>query len=82
MPKKVNAEIASYRACFMSDPGQRVLGDLLIQAGYFDTDLQTEGEVAVQNFAKLIIKKMGIRAYNGPEGVQEYVSKLIELKGI
>ncbi len=82
MSKKVNAEIASYRACFLTDPGQRVLGDILIQAGYFDTDLHTEGEVAVQNFAKSILRKMGIRAYNGPEGVQEYVLKLIELKGI
>jgi hypothetical protein len=52
--------ITDYRACFGSGAGRRVLGHLLIEAGYFDTDLQTEGEIAVQNFAKKILRNLGL----------------------
>ncbi len=71
-------EVSSYRMCFMTDAGRRVLGDLLIQAGYFDTDLSTDGEIAVQNYAKRIVKKLGI--CDTPEKVTEYVNGLFNLK--
>ncbi len=69
----------SYRTFFTNDAGKRVLAELLTQAGVFDTDLKPE-EVAVENFAKEILHKMGI--CNTPESVQEYVQKLSEMKGI
>ncbi len=67
-----------YRQCFMTDAGKRVLGDILINAGYFDTDLTTEGEIAVQNFAKRIVKKLGV--CGTPESVLEYIDKILELR--
>ncbi len=80
MEKKDNT-VTSYRTCFGTDAGKRVLGDILINAGYFDTDLTTTEEQAVQNFAKTIIKKLGI---HGPDVISSYVNKLFELpsKGI
>ena len=75
--ENVSDEIASNRACFSTDAGKRVLGDILIQAGYFDSDLSSEGEIAVQNFAKRIIRKLGI--VNDPKDVSSYVQKLFEL---
>ena len=77
MPHKINNETATYRACFFTDPGKWVLGDILINSGYFDSDLSTEGEIAVQNFAKRIIRKLGI--CTTPEDVGGYVQKLMEL---
>lgn len=68
--------VTSYRACFGTDAGKRVLGDILINAGYFDTDLTTQEEQAVQNFAKGIVKKLGI---SGPNIVGPYIQKLFEL---
>ena len=69
-------QINSYRQCFSSDAGKRVLGHLLLEAGYFDTDLSTPEEIAVQNFAKKILKNMGIHKL---ETVDYYVDKLFEL---
>jgi len=68
---------ARYRACFSTEAGRLVLGHLLAEAGYFDCDLKTEGEVAVQNFAKKILKRIG--ATDSPEKIQTYVNKLLEM---
>ncbi len=76
MEKKDNT-VTSYRTCFGTDAGKRVLGDILMDAGYFDTDLTTEGEIAVQNFVKRIVKKLGV--CGGPQDVGSYVQKLFEL---
>ena len=53
-----NETTASYRACFGTDAGKRVLGNILLDAGYFDSDLSLDGEIAVQNFAKKIVGKI------------------------
>ncbi len=68
--------VTSYRTCFGTDAGKRTLGNILIDGGYFDTDLKTEGEIAVQNFVKGMIEKLGI---DGPKVVDSYVQKLFEL---
>ncbi len=68
--------VISYRTCFNTDAGKRTFGDILINGGYFDDDLKTEGEIAVQNFVKGLVKKLGI---DGPEVVDSYVNKLFEL---
>lgn len=70
-------DMITYRTCFLTDPGRRVLGDLLIQGGYFDTDLKTTEELAVLNFVKMIIKKMGICVT--PQNVSQYVDRLMEI---
>jgi hypothetical protein len=77
-----NAELASYRTCFSSDAGKRVLGDILINAGYFDTDLKTSEEIAVENFAKEILKKVlggKEKQICSPTSVGSFVQKLFEL---
>ncbi len=74
---KVNDEVASYRTCFSTDAGQRVLGDILLEAGFFDTDKFTPEEIAVQNFAKGILKKIGI--CKDPKDMDSFVQKLFEL---
>ncbi len=71
------ATITTYRTCFSTDAGRRALGDILISAGYFDHDLTSEGEIAVQNFARAIVKKMGV--CRGPDNIGLYVNKLLEL---
>ena len=76
--KKPDSQTVSYRQCFTSDAGRWTLGDILINGGYFDTDLKTEGEIAVQNFVKRIVKKLGI--CSTPESISEYINKLFELK--
>ncbi len=78
MAKKLSNEIVWYRTCFSTGAGKMVLADLLASSGYFDTDLKTEGEVAVQNFTKRILKKMGIGT--SPTKAQEYVDNLFNLK--
>ncbi len=50
----------------------------MLDGGYFDCDLKTEGEIAVQNFVKQIVKNLGI--CGGPEDVGSYVQKLFELE--
>ena len=75
---ELDYEITSYRTCFSTDAGKRVLTDILIQSGYFDTNLTTEGEIAVQNFAKRIIKKLGIG--DTPQKADEYVNNLFNLR--
>ena len=51
---------SDYRQCFTSDPGQRVLVEILLLAGYFSTDLKTTEDLAVLNFAKVILSKCGL----------------------
>ena len=67
----------AYRTCFSTDAGRLVLGDILANAGYFDCDVHSEGEIAVQNFARSILKKMGV--FGSPEKIKPYVDKIMEL---
>ena len=80
MSKNPDGHITSYRQCFMTDSGQRVLAHLLRDAGYFDTDMKTTEELAVLNFANKIIKNLGLCTTT--ESTEEFVRKLFELKGI
>ena len=50
---------------------------MLLEAGYFNTDVTGEGNIAVQNFAKLILYKCGICVT--PRGKAEFVNKLFEI---
>ncbi len=70
-------QVISYRQCFSTDAGKRVLGDLLIEAGYFDVDMKTTEELAVLNYAKKIIKNMGICV--DPKNVSQFVDRLMEI---
>ena len=69
---------AQYRQCFMTDPGRFVLGDLLKHSGFFDPDIASPEEVAVQNFMKIILKNMKI--VDKEDKIPEFVNKLFELR--
>ncbi len=77
MEKKDNW-LVSYRQCFGSDAGKRVLANLLHHAGYFDTDMKTTEELAVLNFVKGIINNLGIT--NDEGSFKEFVNKLFEMR--
>ena len=67
-----------YRACFSTDAGKYVLGDLLRHCGYFDTDLKSTEEIAVQNFVKKILMNMGV--VTKPDKIPEFVEMLLNLR--
>ncbi len=74
----MDSTVTTFRTCFSTDSGRRALGKILIDAGYFDTDIKTEADQAVLNFVKkCIVKNLGI--FQGPENVDSYVQKLFEL---
>ena len=77
MPNEKNNQVTSYRQCFMTDAGKRVLGQLLIDAGYFDCDMKTTEELAVLNYAKGIIRNMGICVT--PKNVSQFVNRILEI---
>lgn len=80
-----NAQMVSYRTCFSSDAGKRVLGDILAEAGMFDTDTKTPEELAVLNFAKKILKKLGlcgeqpVNSWLSVKNIDSFTQKLFEL---
>lgn len=57
---KDNTQRDVYRQCFTAPKGRECLTMLLIKAGYFRTDLKTTEELAVLNFAKGILKDLGL----------------------
>ena len=65
------------RNCFSTDVGKRVLGQMMLDAGFFDSDLKTEGEIAVENYVKNILKIMGI--YDDPKKIGQIVDGLINV---
>ena len=82
---KTSNNTTLYRTCFSTGAGMRTLGDILSEAGFFDTDLKTPEEIAVQNFAKKILRKMGLCgedpefSWLSPDNIDSFVQKLFEL---
>jgi len=72
-----NSQVTDFRKCFGSDSGRRVLGQLLIDAGYFDADLKTTEDLAVLNYAKMILVNMGICVT--PKTVSQFVNRIMEI---
>ena len=71
---------ADYRTCFGTGIGKNVLTDILLEAGFFDADLKTAEEIAVENFVKKILFKAGI--YNSDDVSQQnrLVSLMIDMQ--
>lgn len=68
-----------YRTCFSTGSGKTVLTDILMEAGYFDTDLKTAEEIAVENFAKKIIHKLGVYDVKDLSQQLRFVDKMFSL---
>ena len=81
----MDSTVNSYRACFSSGEGRRVLVDILAEAGFFDTNLSTPEEIAVENFAKKILKKSGLcgavpeHSWLSIDNLDSFGQKLFEL---
>ena len=75
--ERKDTTVVDYRTAFSSDAGKRVLAHILLESGYFDTDITGEGEIAVLNFVKKIIRNLGI--CTEPKDVAGFVQKLMEL---
>jgi hypothetical protein len=58
--KIVDKVIDYYRDCFSTPSGKRVLAHLLADMGYFDNNLKSPEEVAVANYAKTLLVRLGI----------------------
>ncbi len=65
-----------YRECFSTAAGKRVLGYLLADMGFFDNDLTTVEEMAVANYAKTILKNLGVFELSNADS---FVNKLFEI---
>lgn len=72
-----NELLNGYRQCFITDSGRKVLAHLLIEAGYFDCDMKTTEELAVLNYAKQILKNLGIGVT--PNNVPQFVNRILEI---
>jgi hypothetical protein len=55
-----NEEVAKYRNVFMAGDGPEVLADLLTELGFFKARLYSPEEVALVDFSKLLLAKLGI----------------------
>jgi len=68
-----------YRTCFSGGSGKMVLTDLLMESGFFDDDLKTTEELAVENFVKKILHKMGVYDKKDLNQQTRFVDKIFEL---
>ena len=75
---EVNYTQMDYRNCFSTDVGRRVLGHMLLDAGFFDTDLKTPEEIAIENYVKNILKIMGV--YDDPAKIGQIVNGFINVQ--
>ena len=62
-----------YRRCFSTHDGQKVLGHLLIDLGFFDED----GDATLKNYAAKIVKTLGF--VDEPRKVSQFITKCFEI---
>lgn len=76
MADQIDNTVVDYRRCFSTDVGQRVLGNMLVEAKFFEYT-ETPEEQAVENFVKTILTKCG--SYD-IKNMSEYVRNLMNMK--
>ena len=77
MDKALEHEQQIYRRCFSTAEGRLVLGNLLANAGVFDTNIKTPEELAVENFAKGILENMGLYGRDNINKVSQIIDALL-----
>jgi len=65
-----------YRRVFSGPFGQKVLTHMLVELGHFDTVAGSDKEVALQNYAKVLLHRLGV--WNAQQA-QNIVSGLFAL---
>ena len=68
----------TYRQCFSTDSGKKVLTDILIQCGYFDTDLHPDN-IYNLNIAHYILHSLGVFDKINLRQQQRFVDKLFDI---
>lgn len=58
--KPVGATTELYRKVFSSPEGKAVFTDIMNELNFFATDMETQEEVVLNNFAKKMMDKLGI----------------------
>ncbi len=74
--EQIDSTVVDYRRCFSTDAGQRVLGNMLVEAHFFEYT-ETPEEQAVENFMKTVLTKCGGYCV---ENIDEYVRGLMNMK--
>ncbi len=74
--EQIDNTVVDYRRCFSTDVGQRVLGNILVEAHFFEYTTTPE-EQAVENFVKTILTKTGLYSI---KNIDEYMQKLFTLR--
>ena len=69
-----------YRTCFSTPVGRRVLGNILANAGLFDTGHKTPEQSAVENFAKTILESMGLFGAKNAHKVDQITNAIIDIQ--
>ena len=52
--------VAKFRRVFDNPDGREVLSYLLSELGHFDTEIETERDLVEQNFAKRLLRYLGV----------------------
>lgn len=74
--EQIDHTVVDYKTCFSTDAGRRVLGNILVEAKFFEYTTTPE-EQAVENFVKTILSKCGVY-YIG--NIDEYIRNLMNMK--
>ena len=73
MKTQSNDHRAYYRRCFGTPDGRRVLADMMIVMGYFDTG----SEPALRNYATRLLNTLGF--VDHPQKIDQLVEKMFEI---
>jgi hypothetical protein len=52
--------VGNYRDTFCTESGKRVLAHMLADSGFFDDNIKTIEEIAVLNYVKRILRRLGV----------------------
>ena len=74
-----NPLVISYRQCFSTASGKKVLTDLLMQCGYFDDDLETPEDLSKLNVAHYILHSLGVFSKINLGQQEKFVDKLFDI---
>ena len=72
-PEDVKREV--YRKVFLSPEGRAVLTDILNDLGHLQMDISTPEEIALSNYAKQLLAKLGVwQPHNEKRIVDAYLN--------
>ncbi|MGR3292483.1 MAG: hypothetical protein ACUZ9M_00540 [Candidatus Scalindua sp.] len=79
---KDRCTVTDHKTCFSTDSGMRVLANLMTEAKFFDI-ITTPEEMAVENFVKILLSKIGVypaEKKSSAERIDMFVSNMMKMK--